>query len=152
MDVNDLGNIDGVDVWQALISNKTSPRSEVLINIDDIDNYASIRRGDFKYVIGHTDTGDEWYGEPGRLDHKETGSLERYVYPEKVLTSKAAIAISGVITTQQVMDLRKRRESKFLQIEDMKFSTKMLTADDVAKLRAAAIIRCNIQQEQQVTD
>ncbi|XP_071439193.1 arylsulfatase B-like [Hetaerina americana] len=46
------------------------PRSEVLINIDDLDGYAAIRIGNYKLVDGTTAFGmqDHWVGDSGRDD------------------------------------------------------------------------------------
>lgn len=51
--VSELGEIDGVDMWEALVSDKTSPRKEFVHNIDDVgDVYAALRKGDWKYIKG----------------------------------------------------------------------------------------------------
>lgn len=50
--MHELGNIDGIDMWKALSENQPSPRMEVLHNIDPIEDYAALRRGDWKYVTG----------------------------------------------------------------------------------------------------
>lgn len=47
--------LDGVDQWAALSQEHPSRRLEVLHNIDDIDKYAALRRGDWKYVTGELD-------------------------------------------------------------------------------------------------
>lgn len=54
MDVRELGEIDGIDMWDSLVDNKESPRTEFVYNIDDIgDVYAAIRHGDWKYITGN---------------------------------------------------------------------------------------------------
>ena len=50
----DLGDIDGVSMWDALVNNTESPRKELLHNIDDEVPYAALRYGDYKVVTGKT--------------------------------------------------------------------------------------------------
>jgi hypothetical protein len=52
LDVGELGKIDGIDMWRTLSENLPSPRIEVLHNIDPIEDYAALRRGEWKYVTG----------------------------------------------------------------------------------------------------
>lgn len=52
LDVGELGKIDGIDMWTTLSENLPSPRIEVLHNIDPIEDYAALRRGEWKYVTG----------------------------------------------------------------------------------------------------
>lgn len=51
--MSDLGDIDGIDMWSALVAGTESPRSEFVYNIDDVgDVYAAIRYQDWKYMRG----------------------------------------------------------------------------------------------------
>ncbi|XP_077531580.1 arylsulfatase B-like [Haemaphysalis longicornis] len=61
--VEDLGDIDGVDMWHSLVSGAGSPRSEVLHNIDPVWNMSALRVGSYKYVQGTYGGGnfDGWY-------------------------------------------------------------------------------------------
>lgn len=70
----------------------------MLYNIDDIDNYAAIRRGDFKYVLGTTDNGkeDQWYGDKGEGDY--------HYSEEDVLMSHTATALAGLVTERQIAE------------------------------------------------
>ncbi|CAK1598762.1 unnamed protein product [Parnassius mnemosyne] len=45
-------NIDGIDLWNEIVHNKTSKRAE-FFEIDDYNGYASIVSGDFKLVTGY---------------------------------------------------------------------------------------------------
>lgn len=61
--VQDLGDIDGVDMWRSLVSGVGSPRSEVLHNIDPVWNMSALRVGSYKYIQGTYENGsfDGWY-------------------------------------------------------------------------------------------
>ncbi|XP_037582073.1 arylsulfatase B-like [Dermacentor silvarum] len=61
--VEDLGDIDGVDMWRSLITGAGSPRAEVLHNIDPLWNMSALRVGRYKYVNGTYGGGnyDGWY-------------------------------------------------------------------------------------------
>ncbi len=50
----------------------TSPRKEILHNIDPIDNFAALRRGDYKIVIGNDYKGqwDGWFNATGPVNGK----------------------------------------------------------------------------------
>ncbi|GFQ99251.1 arylsulfatase B, partial [Trichonephila clavata] len=52
-DTKNLGDIDGQSIWDALVTNSPSPRTEILHNIDPIDNISSLRRGDLKLITGN---------------------------------------------------------------------------------------------------
>lgn len=150
MDKKQLKYIDGFDLWPALVSDKISSRSEILINIDDISNYAAIRRGDFKYVIGQTKTGSAWVGASGQPSEGVSPEYD----PNKVLHSKTGVAISGVITARQAMELNERRKRNARNVSDSDLKTNfrenMLNADKVFELRQNAQIKCNVKEEQKV--
>ncbi|XP_069677746.1 arylsulfatase B-like [Periplaneta americana] len=62
-------NLDGFDQWNSLVNDEKSPRTEVLINIDEKDKTAAYRFGEWKLVIGFFgDHGelDGYYGESGQ--------------------------------------------------------------------------------------
>lgn len=52
IDFSDLGEIDGVDLWNALSEDLTSERTDVLHNIDDIYGNAALTVGEWKIVKG----------------------------------------------------------------------------------------------------
>ena len=147
LDPKNLGNIDGMDLWSTIVSEKNNPRSEVLINIDEIENYAAIRRGDFKYVIGSVKNGEFWYGETGRPEQEEIEGISPEYKPQEILMSRAGIAISGVITSEQVKDIRAFRKSK---ISGWKPRVQMLTSHNILKLRRDAELKCNVKKEDEV--
>ncbi|XP_017760255.1 PREDICTED: arylsulfatase B-like [Eufriesea mexicana] len=146
-----LGNIDGFDLWPTLVSDKISFRSDVVINIDDLSNYAAIRRGDFKYVIGQTETGGAWVGATGESSE---GISPRYD-PDKILYSKTGVAISGVITARQAMELNERRKRSARNINNTppktNFQEKILTAENISELRKKAQIKCNVKEKDRIS-
>ncbi|XP_050492008.1 arylsulfatase B-like isoform X2 [Bombus huntii] len=145
-----LGNIDGFDLWPSLVSGKISPRSEIVINIDDLADYAAIRRGDFKYIIGRTETGIAWLGASG--DPSE-GVSPRYD-PYKVLYSKTGVAISGIITAKQAMELNKKKKENIRIVYDTSsktnFQEKILTSEDIIEMRKKAQIKCNVTEKDKI--
>ncbi|XP_042144456.1 arylsulfatase I-like [Ixodes scapularis] len=50
--VSDLGNIDGVDMWDSLSASHKSQRDMVVLNINSVLNYSAIRVGDYKLIEG----------------------------------------------------------------------------------------------------
>lgn len=54
--MEDIGKIDGLNMWENLISgNDQSPRTEFIYNIDPADKntaYGAVRLGDWKYIQG----------------------------------------------------------------------------------------------------
>lgn len=147
MDVSDLGNIDGINMWSALSSGKQSPRSEVLINVDDIENYAAIRRGDFKYVIGITSTGKSWLGENGRPELENGDGTLPIQDPEMILKSRTGVALTGVITARQVKDLKNIRDNKLIGVE---IGGKILKDSIIQTMRIEATLNCNIAEADKV--
>lgn len=51
-DPEELGTIDGQNMWDVLNSGSPSPKTEILHNIDDVRNVSALRSGDFKIVLG----------------------------------------------------------------------------------------------------
>lgn len=62
--VNVTGTIDGHDIWDSLNYNTPSPRTEVLINLDDETPYSALISNDWKLIKGSTSNGryDHWLG------------------------------------------------------------------------------------------
>ncbi|XP_044260600.1 arylsulfatase B-like [Tribolium madens] len=73
-DVAQLGKIDGIDQWDALSNNNPSNRSEILVNIDEVDNNFAIIWDKFKLLQGSYNEGlfDQYYGESGREPENPT--------------------------------------------------------------------------------
>ncbi|CAK9825521.1 Arylsulfatase B [Anthophora retusa] len=151
VDRRQLGNIDGFDLWHALIADKISSRSEIVINIDDLSNYAAIRRGDFKYIIGQTETGSAWVGASGDPFEGISPTYDPY----KVLYSKTGVAISGIITARQAMELNERRKRNVRNVDDTalktNFKENVLSTKKIMELRRKAQIECNVKAEDRVS-
>ncbi|XP_029838419.4 arylsulfatase B-like [Ixodes scapularis] len=66
---SDLGDIDGISHLDSLSRQSETPRKELLINIDPIENASAIIEGHFKLVSGVVKGGvlDEWFQVPGNI-------------------------------------------------------------------------------------
>ncbi|KAL3843147.1 hypothetical protein ACJMK2_021099 [Sinanodonta woodiana] len=58
--------IDGMNMWPTISENKSSPRTEFIYNIDEIDKNAAIRVGDYKLIEGSPGQSNDWYPLPTR--------------------------------------------------------------------------------------
>ncbi|XP_015172105.1 PREDICTED: arylsulfatase B-like isoform X2 [Polistes dominula] len=139
-----LNKIDGKDLWESIVENRNSPRTELLINIDDISDYAAIRYKNFKYITGNVDVND-WLGESGK-PNEEFGFPPAYD-PNQILQSKAGIAFAGVMTNQEIIESRrKRRNIGVANNTNKEFQKKILTADQLLDLRKKAELKCNVKK------
>lgn len=67
--VEDLGKIDGYDMWDVLMHNSNSPRREIMLQIDPFYGMSALIRGKYKLINGtYPDENDLWYGPSGRED------------------------------------------------------------------------------------
>ncbi|KAL1116272.1 hypothetical protein AAG570_005767 [Ranatra chinensis] len=145
LDVKDLGEIDGIDMWEALVNGGASPRKEFVYNIDDIDNpYAAIRSGDWKYIVGSAtgERNNEWYG--------ESGSDAGIVFsPQSVMMSKAGAAISAFLIKQQIQEKIRRAASPNSVVEEKDIRDwRLLNETTMLTLRQQAELSC----QQNVTE
>lgn len=55
-DIHDLGDVDGLDMWDTLSNATESPRKEILHNIDPMGGYSALRFGDWKLIVNASTT------------------------------------------------------------------------------------------------
>lgn len=63
----ELGSIDGVDLWEELSNDLPSERQEIVYNIDTAGNHSAIRHGNYKLFLGTSYYGyyEDRYDVPG---------------------------------------------------------------------------------------
>lgn len=67
--LEDLGNIDGFNMWDVLMNNSRSPRREILLQIDPFFGMSAYIRGKYKLINGtYPEQNDQWYGPTGHED------------------------------------------------------------------------------------
>ncbi|ODM97123.1 Arylsulfatase B [Orchesella cincta] len=115
--VTNLGQIDGLSLWNTLTTGESSPRHEFLYNLDDIYNNSAVRFESWKLIQGNISTldfdpipWDGWYG------HYPYNTTVADLVPQ-ILGSRVATALQSI-----------------------GFS---LETDTVKRLQEAADIKCN---------
>nr|CAH7742794.1 unnamed protein product [Callosobruchus chinensis] len=90
-DVSKLGKIDGINQWDVLSRNIPTNRSEILLNIDEVENHSGVLgyNGRYKLINGTLKHGvyDSYYGDSGR-----NGNEPEYDF-QAVLKSPTHVAI-----------------------------------------------------------
>ena len=69
----DISDLDGYDVWESLVHGEgrhSSPRSEILFNIDPVVGEGAVRVGDYKLIVGADDDG--WGPNLSKQDENNT--------------------------------------------------------------------------------
>ncbi|GFR01034.1 arylsulfatase J [Trichonephila clavata] len=84
-DVDDLGDIDGMNMWPVIKGDlNRSPREEVLLNVDPISSIGGLRIGDMKILVSESPVdGSDWYGPSGLEDNNVTDSFDDWVWKNK---------------------------------------------------------------------
>ncbi|VEN61333.1 unnamed protein product [Callosobruchus maculatus] len=124
---SELGLIDGIDMWSSISTGSPSPRTEMVYNIDDVDNYGAIRKDNWKYTYGSTNggKGDAWYGSTGR---------NGYSYDmNEILKSKVATTLAATVTLQQIAQKKGKNN----------ISIELLDGQKIERLRNEATVKCS---------
>ncbi|KAL7643639.1 UNVERIFIED_CONTAM: hypothetical protein RMT77_005622 [Armadillidium vulgare] len=85
-----LPKMDGMNVWESIQGNSPSPRKEILVNIDSIDNGASIKVGDWKLLYNPVGV-NSWFGSNERDfsgDEYSTSKKNQFQNVENSLAGK----------------------------------------------------------------
>ncbi|XP_077531065.1 uncharacterized protein LOC144143133 [Haemaphysalis longicornis] len=113
-DPQDLGNVDGVNMWSTLIADSVSPRTEILLNIDPIWNVSAMRYQGYKLIQGSTHRGryDGWYraGEPGTAPANTNTLRSQFLnapmsFNPKCAAARTIRAMARLMPTQQQEEL-----------------------------------------------
>lgn len=125
--------IDGHDVWGSLNYDTASPRTEILINLDDETPYSSLISGDWKLIVGTTSAGkyDTWLGAINRTERHPMFAK----YGSSILQSPVGKALwpFSVSEDNQVEDLlspigiERLRQNGRITCNDVPLSTSTLS-------------------------
>ncbi|XP_073998030.1 arylsulfatase B-like [Rhodnius prolixus] len=98
--LEDLGNIDGINQWYYFVNDTAEPRNEILQNIDDIHGYSAMRFNEYKYVNGTTFFGflDYWGG-------KEDSNNLQY-NTSAILKSEVMQSLTNSLSEELIIKLR----------------------------------------------
>ncbi|XP_050499984.1 arylsulfatase B-like isoform X1 [Diabrotica virgifera virgifera] len=110
-DIRNLGKIDGFNQWEVISKNKTTKRTDLLINIDDVNHYSGILgyNGRYKLLNGSFSDGiyNDYYGDSGRNSGDPPYDLKL------VLNSPTNLAIQKIqrdtyLDSEKIQALRKQ--------------------------------------------
>ncbi|KAI4462491.1 arylsulfatase [Holotrichia oblita] len=139
---SELGEIDGIDMWESISQDKKGPRSEILYNIDDVWKYGAIRRNKWKYLYGSVTKKDYWYGTAGTDSH--------YHYDiDAILDSKTGTALAGITTYQQIH--QKHNDFRHKALNKTDYSVQLLDESIILRMRGEATVRCKDREPLQVS-
>ncbi|KAF5291764.1 hypothetical protein FQA39_LY14252 [Lamprigera yunnana] len=95
---------DGINQWDALINNAPNTREEILVNIDEVEEFSAIiGQGSFKLINGSAPYDFDFqgfYGDDGR------GSLNPVYNVTRILNSVTNKVLDGSLTKEKVLELR----------------------------------------------
>lgn len=130
-DSSTLKSIDGLDLWNTLTQDRSSPRTEFLVNLDPVENSAGVRVGDWKLVYNpqsYGDHWDSWFGPSGRNETAPETQLN--VIFEQILHSPTAKAVLTV------------NPEAFANMKSLRLESEV-KCDDIP---ANATLHCNSQE------
>ncbi|XP_026467506.1 arylsulfatase J-like [Ctenocephalides felis] len=101
-----INNLDGMDLWISLSEDAPSPRSEILLNLDDRYKQAAVIDGRYKLMQGDIFNGgwNGWYGPSGR---NITYNMDKILASK---TRKALEKLGYAPTPDQITSLRKQAD------------------------------------------
>lgn len=134
LDLKQLGEIDGKNQWPTISEDTDTPRQEMVYNIDEIYNYAAVRKGNWKYIAGTSTSQNLWYGNSGKSDS--------YKYDiASILESETATTLAGLLTYKQIAERNSENSS----------TAQLLEPQTILRLRREAQIQCpavNVSESQ----
>lgn len=109
-----LNAIDGVNQWDAIANGSISPRKEILVSVDDLVNFAALRVGDYKMIVGNmSQVRNNYYGqELMQVKYKPPN-----YYPQ-VFSSNVAEAIKALGFEYSVNTMESMRQSAIIKQSD----------------------------------
>ncbi|KAJ9596974.1 hypothetical protein L9F63_012004, partial [Diploptera punctata] len=125
--VSDLpANLDGKDQWDSIINNKKSVRTDLLLNINEVERTAAFRAGPWKLILGT-------YG--------KNGSYDTY------------LGVSGSETINPTYNTTAVTSSPAWQaLSSLSSSTyKTLLQNKILNLRQQATVKCNYSEKPKTT-
>ncbi|RXG57584.1 Arylsulfatase J [Armadillidium vulgare] len=100
-DVSVLHPTDGMNVWDSLQGESSSPRTEFLVNIDPFINGASIRDDKWKLLFNPSGIGEQydgWFGPSGRNSTSNSNSFKgKENYLTNIQSSPAGRAVKELM-------------------------------------------------------
>lgn len=112
-------------MWPTISKDTETPRMEMVYNIDDIYNYAAVRKGDWKYITGTSTSQNLWYGNSGKNTSYKYDILS-------ILKSETATTLAGLLTYKQIAE----------KTSDSNDTIQLLEAETILRLRRHAEIKC----------
>ena len=108
-DPSTLKKQDGFDMFDMLKENGPAVRKEVLHNIDPVNNFAAIRMGDFKLVLGRISRNDNSWYPPPQISEEESESETDLKFSSELKISAGASEYVSLTSSED--KFKRNRES-----------------------------------------